>query len=150
MEKEIWKKIDWSPDYEISNYGRIKSYKHDKINGKLRKLRPDPKRGYVTIRLPNIYTGQYKRTGIHRLVAESFIPNPDNKEQVNHIDENKANNYFKNLEWTTSKENCNHGTRNERLGESQREYARQTYKKARCIETGEVYYSTGEGHWKLE
>lgn len=51
---------------------------------------------------------------VHRLVAEAYIPNPDNKPQVNHKDEDPTNNHVDNLEWVTAKENCNYGTRIQR------------------------------------
>lgn len=117
MTHEIWKEISWSPDYFISSYGRVKSYKKDKINGILLKLRIDQK-GYITIQLPNIYTGKHKRTGVHRLVAEAFIPNPESKGDVNHIDEDKSNNRVDNLEWMTRKENLNYGVRAERMAKT--------------------------------
>ena len=76
--------------------------------------------------------GSYRRVGLygkgvknkkcltHRIVALAFIPNPDNKLEVNHIDENKENNSVPNLNWMTKKENCNHGTRNIRQSEKTR------------------------------
>lgn len=138
MEKgEIWKRIEWAPDYEISNYGRVKSYKRDKINGKLIKLQTNCA-GYVQIQLFNPYIRKWKKTGVHRLVVETFISNPENKPQVNHINENKTDNRVDNLEWTTAKENANHGTRNEKIS-----------KKVRCIETDKVYYNLGQASKEL-
>jgi len=55
---------------------------------------------------------------VHRLIAETFIPNPNNLPQVNHIDENKLNNNVNNLEWVSACENANHATRNKRISET--------------------------------
>lgn len=64
------------------------------------------KSGYVTIAI--YYNGKYRRTGLHRILAESFIPNPENKAEVNHKDLNKQNNSLENLEWCTHQENMIH------------------------------------------
>lgn len=148
MEKEIWKRIEWSPDYEVSNYGRVKSYKRDKENGRLMKLTPS-KKGYIIIQLPNIYTEKRKITGVHRLVAEAFIPNPKNKSDVNHRDENKSNNHVSNLEWMTHKENCNYGTSIERSSLARKNRPNSSiWRKVRCIETGKIYSSLKEAKEK--
>lgn len=134
--EEIWKTVEWSPNFKISNFGRLKSYQRDKINGKFIKLTPS-KNGYISVNLYNIHTKKIRRIGIHRLVAESFIPNPENKPQVNHIDEDKTNNRVDNLNWMTAKENLSHGTARKRSS-----VTRGT--PVRCIETGEVFYGIWE------
>jgi len=115
---EVWKDIKGSEGrYQISNKGRVKSLER-KVNNhtgeltvkeKILKQRPDEK-GYMRIDIKD-NSGKRKYYGIHRLVASVFIPNPDNKPQVNHIDGNKANNDVDNLEWVTNGENQKHAYR---------------------------------------
>lgn len=96
-----WRKI--FKNYEVSNYGDVKSlsYKTPKL---LRKYYS--KDGYIQYSL--YINGKQFRTGAHRLVALAFIPNPKNKETVNHKDGNKHNNYYKNLEWMSRSEQMKH------------------------------------------
>ena len=75
---------------------------------------------YLRVSLVN-QDGQKIGKAIHRLVAEAFIDNPNNLPQVNHKDEDKLNNHVSNLEWVTVQENANHGTRNERIREKNKE-----------------------------
>lgn len=115
--KEIWKDIEeYEGIYQVSNLGRVRSLDrldgaNHRLNGKVLKIRKNT-HGYLDI---SLYKNSVSSNNtIHRLVAEAFIPNPENKPQVNHIDEDKTNNSLANLEWMTAKENNNHGTRNER------------------------------------
>ena len=113
MVKEIWKDIeDYEGYYEVSNMGRVRSLDRivRKNNGaKLSKgvvLKGDIARGYVRVMLHK--EGVIKRFLIHRLVAKAFIPNPENKPQINHINRIKNDNIVENLEWCTQKENMQH------------------------------------------
>lgn len=99
MEKEIWKDTEYE-GYMVSSLGRVK---HVLKKGTYRILTNSNHRcGYKTA-----YCGQKNRL-VHRLVAKAFIPNPENKKDVNHIDGDKTNNNVNNLEWTTRLENMQH------------------------------------------
>lgn len=116
---EIWKPIDGYLGYEVSNLGRIKSYKVDKMNGKIMKPYPCTK-GYLQIDISLDGRKRENRVhlAVHRLVAKAFLPNPNNFPEVNHKDEDKTNNCVENLEWITSVDNINHGTHNLRVGQN--------------------------------
>src|SRR5699024_1594131 len=102
--KEEWKDVKgYEGCYKVSNMGRIKSFKHEK-DGRL--LSPKFNGNYNQIRLCK--DGVCNIFSIHRLVAIHFVENPLNKDQVNHIDGNKTNNFYKNLEWATHSENGLH------------------------------------------
>jgi len=99
LDTEIWKDTPHRPGYEVSNLGRVR-----KRDGRMLKQRLNQV-GYSTA---NVLGSQLA----HRLVAQAFIPNPENKPQVNHIDGNKQNNRDWNLEWNTAKENMTHALDN--------------------------------------
>ncbi len=122
--------------YQVSNLGKIK-----RIDRSIEKvLKPGTqKRGYLYVNLCK--DGKASTCRVHRLVAETFIPNPDNLPQVNHKDENKANNDYLNLEWCNEKYNMNYGTRNLRASKS-----RGT--PIRCVETDMLYHSAKEASRK--
>lgn len=112
MADEIWKDIKgYEGLYQISNLGRVKSLGNGNSNkSKLKIMKTTLNhKGYPMISLCK--DGVSKKFSVHRLVAEAFIPNPDNLPQVNHIDEVKTNNRIDNLEWCTAEYNVKYGTR---------------------------------------
>ena len=119
---EVWKDVvGYEGIYQVSNKGNVysvvrKDSRGIKIGGQTLKPRHQ-KNGYINVVLHK--NGVRKTKSIHRIIAEAFIPNPNNFPQVNHIDEVKVNNNVENLEWCTSKYNNNHGTRIERVVKTQ-------------------------------
>ena len=110
--REIWKDIaGYEGIYQVSNLGNVKSLsfgpKNIRRSGNVKLLRQTPSNcGYYKVELYN--NGKSKILYVHRLVAQTFLPNPNNKPQVNHIDGNKAHNSVDNLEWVTRSENQKH------------------------------------------
>ena len=135
MPSEIWKDIQGFENlYQVSNLGRVKSlnYKH---TDKEKVLKLTKSNGYLDVILYK--AGEYKHHLVHRLVAQTFIPNTNSSLQVNHKNEIKTDNRVENLEWCTPKYNSNYGTKTLRFSKS-----RGT--SVRCIETGKIYHSARE------
>ena len=110
MENEIWKDIrGYEGIYQVSNLGRVKSLEREvmRSNGRITYLKecilkPRIRKGYLVLNLS--LKGKKKTFAVHRLVARAFIPNPENKPTVDHINENKLDNKLSNLRWATQEE----------------------------------------------
>jgi hypothetical protein len=121
----------------IKSLSRIRTDKHgNKFRIKEKILKPQIRNNYLFVRLSK---DNIKKTfSVHRLVATHFIPNPQNKPYVNHIDGNRHNNKVSNLEWVTSNENMQHSyyvlNKNKRT--------------VKCVDTGIIYKSMKEAERK--
>lgn len=127
--EEVWMNINGCDGYQISNLGRVKSTKY-----KTERVLSNRRFGeYLGV---SLYLGSkklgFKKQYIHRLIAEHFIENPNEKNQINHIDGNKHNNIVSNLQWCTGSENIKHAYR---MG----------LKKAPCAGTGKIGYKHSRG-----
>lgn len=115
MENEIWRPVKgYEGLYEVSNLGRVRSLARTcKSRGGCRKpikervLCSEVTAGYVRVNLS--MDGYMRHYLVHRLVAEAFIPNPENLPMINHINEDKTDNRVENLEWCTASYNINYG-----------------------------------------
>jgi hypothetical protein len=99
----LLKEISGYPDYKIDSFGNVFSYKYNKVK---QMIPQKATAGYHYVTLCK--NGTRRNRFIHRLVAQEYIPNPLNKEEVNHINGNKLDNRIENLEWVTPSENIKH------------------------------------------
>lgn len=156
---EIWKDIKgYEGLYQISNLGRVKSLRKQKgfyiREEVILKNRID--RGYLKVTLSK--DNKLKYISVHRLIAEAFIPNPENKSFIDHINGNRADNRIENLRWVTQKENMNNPITRKRESNSKKGEKNPQYQKPKtekqlealrksniksviCIETKEVFES---------
>jgi hypothetical protein len=101
---EEWRDIEqFKGEYQISNFGRIRNYRTKKVLKNY--INPE---GYICNSLRHSKEERTHTVRVHRLIAEAFIPNPNNYPIINHIDGNKQNNNIENLEWCTAQHNIQH------------------------------------------
>ena len=121
MTEEVWRDVKgYEGLYQVSSMGRVKSLgRKDRFGRVIKERILEPAvthNGYLRVGLH--VDGKRKMLRVHRLVCEAFHENPDNKSEVNHVNEDKTDNRACNLEWSTRTENCNHGSRNERVAKA--------------------------------
>ena len=143
MMEEIWKAVEgYEGKYEVSNLGRVRSVERKttlcnqhgefqrKEHGRIKSQGMNRKDGYRNVKLYR--DGKERTLYVHRLVAQAFIPNPDNLPEVNHKDEDTTNNRVDNLEWCSSKYNSNYGAG------SLARYQQKSYRVARIDKDGNI------------
>ena len=141
--------------YAITSDGRVWSHRSQRF----RSLRTT-KKGYLTVGLSK--PGEKMRTiFVHKLVADAFIPNPNKRPQINHINEIKTDNRVENLEWCTAYENMHHGSCMSRMMETNRQknnaslrdgefmLCNKVVRPVRCVETGEIFPDAAKAAQKL-
>lgn len=111
--REQWRPVAGFSKYEVSNKGRVKSL----YTGKILHLNATPT-GYLYASM--VENGKHFSKSVHRLVAQAFVPNTEEKPEVNHLNENRADNRPENLEWCTRSENNNYGSHKQRSALTQR------------------------------
>lgn len=138
----IWKSIDENPNYIVSNNGRVRRVGCD---------RDHSTRIHDGYELVDLYSnGRRSTRRVHRLVANAFLPNPDNMPEVDHLDGNKTNNSADNLEWVSTKENCRRAWENGLAKPSYGMLGKRNPNSGRngipfrIIETGEVFETAME------
>lgn len=129
----MWEKIDGYNYHSVSDNGEVRN---DKTNNILKQWSATGNYMYVAL----CEDGDRKTKRVHRLVAETFVPNPNGKSQVNHIDGNKHNNCANNLEWVTPSENMNHAYRTG----LQRKVCKGKVKSVVCLNDGKHFNTISE------
>lgn len=144
---EIWKKIDEFENYEVSNLGRVKSlqrwsgkkfYKREQIM----KLYQNKKNGYIYVSLSK--DNKAKNIRVHILVAKAFLDNPNNYNQINHIDGNKENNNVNNLEWCNASYNMKDMYKRKGVYDKDGLIIEDYLKIKSCKEVAEIYKCSSE------
>lgn len=161
---EVWKDIQgYDGLFQISNLGNVKRKQKTYFCGNNTKrvleerlIVGEQVKGYRRVALWN--NKKYKRVFVHRLVAQAFIPNPENKPQIDHINTDKLDNRVENLRWVTPKENRNNPLSYKKQKESQKGEKNYWFgkfgalhhnsKKVKCIETNSVYGGIAEAERK--
>lgn len=137
MEEEIWKDVvGFEGKYQVSNLGNVRSLNWENTH-KIKLIAQNiiNNSGYLYV---TFHAGlpKSKHFLVHRLVAQAFLPNPENLPQVNHKDENKLNNNIENLEWCTRKYNINYGEGHKKATKG---IIKSVGRCVKCIETGKVF-----------
>ena len=141
--EEEWRAIkDYEGLYEVSNLGRVRSLNYNGTK-RVQLLKPqDQGQGYLQVQLrKNKKRRSYR---VHRLVAEAFIPNPNNLPCINHIDQNRSNNRVDNLEWCSYEYNNNYGSHNEKISNANSKALKGNQngaKKVICVELDKEFNS---------